>query len=262
MPRPTKAELILAMAELGEVPPKVWSQVEIAARLDELRAERGMPPLDAPSRKEKTPLRKMVIALNQAAKRKTDLQVFATQNLGLSQISNDTIPLLQKKCLLKIYQDTPASGEDAVGFGRHSSLTYQEVQVHHPDYARWVLQTNEDECDPRLSRLAGWLQSQSQVKVEVKTEGLPEPIPQSLLVEKGYLKPGMIKMKTEGSQKYSTSDSVSSSQLERTNMMIERLACMMGEMKEELSEMKQERPRKEVKGSASTANGSFSMVEK
>ena len=262
MPRPTKAELILAMAELGEVPPKVWSQVEIAARLDELRAERGLPPLSTQGRKEKTLLRKMVIALNQAAKRKADLQVFATHTLGLAQISNDTVPLLQKKCLLKIYQDTPATGEDPVGFGRHSSLTYQEVQVHHPDYAQWILQTSEDECDPRLGRLAGWLQSQSQMPVETKKEELPEPIPQSLLIEKGYLKPNMMKVKTEGSQRSSNSASVSSSQLEQTNQMIERLACMMGEMKEEISEMKQERPRKEVKGSATPSDTSFSLVEK
>eukprot|EP00435_Cladocopium_sp_Y103_P032505 s3103_g8.t1 len=261
MPRLTKAELILAMAELGEVPPKVWSQVEIAARLDELRMERGLPPLSAPGRKEKTPLRKMVIALNQAAKRKPDLQQFASGTLGLSQFSNDTIPVLQKKCLLKIYQVTEASGEDPVGFGRHSSLTYQEVQIHHPDYATWVISTSKEECDPRLERLANWLQMQQQVKMEVKTEEVPEPIPHALLVEKGYIKSEKTRVKTEGSLRSSASASVTSSQLEQTNQMIEKLAGMMGEMKEELAEMKQERPRKEVKGNVST-NGSFSMIEK
>ena len=71
MPRASRADLIMEMARSGEAPPREWTKVELSARLDELRAEVGQGPFN--NKKEKTPLRRMVIALNEAAKKKSTL---------------------------------------------------------------------------------------------------------------------------------------------------------------------------------------------
>ena len=65
MPRMSKDEMISEMARLGEMPPKEWTMMEISLRLDELRMEHGLTPMS--EGKSKTPLRKLVIQLNEAS---------------------------------------------------------------------------------------------------------------------------------------------------------------------------------------------------
>lgn len=262
MPRLTKAELIIELAKMGEVPPREWTSVEISARLDELRAEQGQAPLQ--QKKERTPLRQMVIRLNQAAKKKAHLLQFATQ-LGMNPNPNDTIAMLQKKCLMRIYQETPATGEDPVGFGAHSSLTYQEVQLHQPDYARWAVITMEEnggESDPRLTRLATWLQQQQQQEqANEKRKPKIKPISPAVLMEKGYLK---TKGKMIATSPPSTdSEAASASQAAVTNAAIRQLTSLVTRLQEDVATMKEERPHKEGRKEDETMSlGSFQKVDK
>ena len=266
MPKLNRADLIMEMARLGEVPPREWTMVEISARLDELRAEVGLGPFT--NKKEKTPLRRMVIALNEAAKKKATLVDFAQQQLQIAVTSNETIATLQKTCLLKIYQITEATGADPVGFGKHASLSYLEVQQEHPDYGPWVIKTymENDEgksCDVRLARLGYWLQQQQLHRQEpMKGSPVRESIPLSKLVEAGLVKHST-KTMIGTSPTSSDSGSVTSAQLMATQNMIQSLAGMVGELKEEMVQLKQERPRKEVKKEEEmSSNGSFSMIHK
>eukprot|EP00435_Cladocopium_sp_Y103_P032219 s1878_g8.t1 len=236
--------------------------VEISARLDELRAEVGLGPFN--KKKEKTPLRRVVIALNEAAKKKSTL-VIADKQMQVAVGHNDTIATLQKACLLKAYQVTEASGADPVGFVKHSSLSYLEVQQEHPEYCQWAIKTmNLDgmNCDVRLARLGHWLQSQQNLKDQKSNAINREPIPMTTLVEKGLLR-NKTKTRTEGSTKSFGSGSVTSAQLMATQNMIQSLAGLVGDLKEEVIQLKQERPRKEVKKEEDmSSTASFSVVGK
>lgn len=261
MPRPTKSKMIMEMARLGEVPPREWSTLEVSARLDELRAEAGLPPFCA--RKEKTALRKMVISLNEASKKKATLQEFAVHTLGIPVSSHETMAQLQKSCLNKIYQTTEARGEDPVGFGKFSSLSYTEVMTNHPDYVSWMLQTmKEDEtnCDVRFLRLGHWCQGQLQPKSKPMQPVAREPISMATLQEKGYFNK-KTKAMTARSQMSSASGAPSSAQMLEAQQMIQTLTGVVQELKEEVSHLKQERPRKEVKKEDDQASmNSFQML--
>ena len=272
MPRLTKSQMILEMAELGELPPREWTMVEIAARLEELRAEAGLPMIN--QRKEKTQLRKMVIALNEAAKKKSTLIAFAQNQLRIHVSMNDTIQVIQKNSLTKIYAMAETNAEDPVGFGKHASLTYQEVLELHPDYCKWAVTTAKESeegktCDPRLYRLATWLQQQEQQPHTGPVQSKRPPIPRAVLIQKGYIKSEKMETKketmemTEPSMTSSASESATSSQLRQTQDMIKNLVTMMGDLKEEVQEMKAERPRKEVKKEDDMSSlGSFDAVSK
>ena len=154
----TKSEILAELGRLGELPPKQWTKVECLARMEELRVERGLHP--NPRSKNATPLRKMMLQLNQASTKKDKL-IDHCKELGVPVSRDDTIPTLQKKCLRMIYDKAESSAEDPVRFGMHAARTYLEIQVHEKQYAEWVIQTyQEGQCDPRLARLATWLLKQ------------------------------------------------------------------------------------------------------
>ena len=103
-----------------------------------------------------------MVQLNAAATKKANLVTFVKE-LGVVVAPNDTIPILQKKGALAIYDRAPASPEDPVGFGMHAAKTYQEILVHEASYQRWVIQTFEEQegqACARLCRLARWLLDQ------------------------------------------------------------------------------------------------------
>eukprot|EP00435_Cladocopium_sp_Y103_P029667 s1866_g7.t1 len=265
MPRMTKSEMISEMARLGEMPPKDWTMMELSCRLDELRMEHGLTPMS--EGKSKTPLRKLVIQLNEASKRKANLVEFAQKSLQVPVQGNDTILTLQRRCLLKIYEITPPSGEDPVGFGKHSSLNYHELKTTQADYAKWVITTVQENmegqtCDPRCQRLGLWLMDQEEKAKQPPSFVKTEPIPESILIEKGYRKIKTEKGTTAPSVTSSASGSVTSSQLQATHALIQNLANVVVDLKEEVSAIKQERPRKEVKKEDEGSNGSFSVISR
>jgi len=56
-------------------------------------------------------------------------------------------------------QDMPPRPTDLVMFGKHKMRSYLEIQTEFPDYARWVIETaeNDTECSPELRHLAKFL---------------------------------------------------------------------------------------------------------
>lgn len=236
----TKAALTTQLAELGETAPKAWTKAEIAARITEIQEDQG---LAVHRGKVRTPLRHSMVELNQASRKKFDLQEFARNKMMLRVTGQETIAQLQKACISKIYATTTGQPEDPVGFGEHCSLTYEELKNTAPDYARWVVTTaSEGECNPRLERLARWLETQT---IPDKTMG--KIIPKKTVPEtKGYTGSGA------GSE-------VSSSSTAQLEMMM-NMAKMMSELKEEVEALRQERPRKKVESSTASM-GSFTKVE-
>ena len=265
MPKVSKAEMVTELARLGEIPPKQWSVAELAARLDELRAERGLPPFG--QAKSKTPLRKEVIRLNEAAKKKGILQEHVQSHLQMPITGNETILQLQKMALTKIYQITEASAEDPVGFGCHSSLSYQEVLTQQPKYAEWCVATaREGPTDPRLAHLAEWIQHQQEPEIAKQNNNHPPAATSAEMEAKGYTFTGQ-KLKKTGatSTTSSVSESITSSQMAQTQAMIQQLANVVIDLKDELQQVKQELPRKETKkekDSEMGSNSSFSLVTK
>ena len=265
MPKVSKAEMVTELARLGEIPPKQWSVAELATRLDELRAERGLPPFGRA--KSKTPLRKEVIRLNEAAKKKGILQEYVQNHLQMAITGNETILQLQKAALTKIYQITEASAEDPVGFGCHSSLSYQEVMTQQPKYAEWcVVTAREGPTDPRLARLAEWIQHQQEPEIAKQNNNHPPAATSAEMEAKGYTFTGQ-KLKKTGatSTTSSASESITSSQMAQTQAMIQQLANVVIDLKDELQQVKQELPRKETKkekDSEMGSNSTFSLVTK
>ncbi|CAE7039700.1 unnamed protein product [Symbiodinium sp. CCMP2592] len=131
-----KGQLQEHLGKLGEECPTQWGKAEIKARICELVEELGQ---EIPSGRTRPPLATMMTEMNKGSRKKADLAI------------------------RKIYDLSPATGMDPVGFGRHASLSYEEIMKEWPEYCQWVLQTaheNGKESDYRLQRLAGWLRNQ------------------------------------------------------------------------------------------------------
>ena len=242
----TKSEILAELGRLGELPPKQWTKVECLTRMEELRVERGLHP--NPRSKNATPLRKMMLQLNQASTKKDKL-IDHCKELGVPVSRDDTIPTLQKKCLRMIYDKAESSAEDPVGFGMHAARTYLEIQVHEKQYAEWVIQTyQEGQCDPRLARLATWLLKQKNIpneKIEESTMIKQEPGASSSaytaeeMAHMGYKMKHVPPSKGEPSVKSWTSGSCTSSQMAQQNEALRMLVESVQDLKEEIKDMKE-----------------------
>jgi hypothetical protein len=260
MPSITKTEALIELARLGELPPKDWSAMEVIQRMEEVRISKGLHP--NPKHREVTPLRKMVIKLNEAARKKDHLREYAA-SLGVPLTGNDTIPSLQKKTLMAIYDHAAVSSEDPVGFGKYASLTYQELYQKDAQYLQWVLNTaKEGNCDARLSRLARWCQNiphTQKVQNEQNMNAAPA-IPLSVLINKGYLKTSQVPKLEETSMISGASGSATSSQMAATNAMIQQLASTVLDLMEEVQDMKEHRGARKEPKIKTDSNESFSML--
>ncbi len=263
-----KADLVEELQRLGETAPASWTKLMIETRLEEVYQSRG---LVRPQKSNKTEFRKMAILLNKASKKKDMLQQFMTKDLGMSISYNETIPQLQKAALKKILMMTEPEGQDPVGFGEFSSLSYNDLAIQQTQYCQWVCRTaKEGQCDYRLARLAKWLE---QLDNQELTNHINKKSPTTLVhkdVKKtqGYVPQDAQKPVPASSvSEAASSKSATSSQLAETNQMLMQLMSMMGTLKEEVDVLKEDRPRKkadnkhvEKEGSESTL-GSFSMVQ-
>ena len=264
----SKAEILAELGRMGELPPKDWSKLECQMRMEELRVAQGLHP--NPKARHVTPLRRMMIQLNQASTKKDRLQQFCRE-LGVNHTDSDTIPVLQRRAALAIYDKAAATAEDPVGFGKHAARTYGEIQEHEKNYVAWVIQTYEEgDCDPRLARLARWLQESNNKKYEAdalmfKTE--PGASSHSYTVEEmineGYTMKGHLQQQQRGvaSKNSVSSKSVSSSQLEQANQQIQQLMATVGQLQNEMKQMKSEsEPRRKKVPSEASTMGSFEQV--
>lgn len=173
MPKnPTKKDFIARLKELGEEAPEKWTVMELKIRIAEIEEERGISKKD----RNKTELQLWTRKLSMASRKKAELQAFCKSELGMSLTFNETIPQLQKGAMERIYQNAEAHETDPVGFGAHSSTTYQEVAEMKGDYAQWVMTTaREGQCCSRLMRLASWLEKNKSAMKENTTKGGPYP---------------------------------------------------------------------------------------
>lgn len=160
----TRQECVNELATLGEEAPKSWTRPEILARITEIQEEHGYVKVN--KGKKSVPLRAQMIEMNRASKKKALLQEHATKGLSIHITGHETIAQLQQLCIRKIYETTPASAEDPVSFGQHSSLSYGELKNTQPKYCNWVKITakEEESADYRLQRLAAWLEDQEGIK--------------------------------------------------------------------------------------------------
>ena len=119
-----------------------------------------------------------------------------------------------------------ATGADPIGYGKHSNLSYVQVQQEHREYYQWVIKTmlenNEGKnCDARLAHLGHWLLNQQNRKENMKGSPVREPILLDTLIETGLLK-NATKTVIRPSPTSSDSGSVA------TQNMIQRLAGLVG----------------------------------
>ena len=240
MSKVRKEDVIHAIQEFRETPPSTWTLTELKMRLDQLRAEHGI----TKQNKGKTDLRQWVIQLNVASKKKANLQEFC-KKLDLPLTHNETIAQLQKRAMAKIYDVSQPDPADPVGFGKAASLTYEEVKQD-VNYCKWVVQTwEEGSTCPQLGRLARWLK-EGPIPVKQEEDALmknPEP-------KLTALSQATLAKKEEDA--HSTTSHASSQAL------LEAMATVMGTMKdikEELSDLRQQRSRKKVE-----SDGSFTVM--
>ena len=145
----------------GETPPTRWTKVELKCRLRELKEEH-LETTDKPPRSFETEYQVLVKKLNMASKLKNSLVEFCRNELKMSVQANETMSGLQRRAMDCIGQSTRPDGQDPVGFGKHAGCSYLEIATEHVSYGEWVKTTAKEErdCNPRLLRLAAWLEDQ------------------------------------------------------------------------------------------------------
>ncbi|CAE7939838.1 unnamed protein product, partial [Symbiodinium necroappetens] len=176
--RQNKASLQELLRARGEDPPRGWTKIELRQRLLELD-----PALGEAKAKEvhRTELQEWVCRINKARSKKAQLVELCTKELELNITGNETIPTLERWALQKAYLISTPMAEDVVGFGRHSALEYQNINLYHQDYREWVLRTDAEEtgCDYRLRRLAQWLRAnpvdKTEKEIRVKPKAAHQP---------------------------------------------------------------------------------------
>ena len=248
-----KAELRKAIEGLGETPPDRWTRSELMTRLLQLREEHGMTTKDKAG---KTALQQGVTKLNQASKKKSLLMEYV-QELGCAPTGKETIAQLQRLGMTRLYLTTVPDGSDPVGFGKGANLRYDEIQMD-KQYCQWVRTQYKEHledpqgtsCCPQLVRLAMWLEQEAtgrkcspepEVGVKVKISEPELKATPKVKMEKGYA---------------SGSGSPSPHSIE-VGILGEVMATLK-ELKTEVQELKDERPRRQRIGNSTESD--FSMV--
>ena len=224
--RMNKDDYIQELIALGETPPAKWTVPELRLRLAELKEEKGLP---TRVQKAKTPFRSWVINLNKCRK-KAELIGFLKEHFQVPLTGNETMEQLQKLGIRRIYENTAPQAEDPVGFGVHCALSYEELYMHQPEYAKWVLTTaKEGKADYRLMRLASWINAMNQqLEGEIQKEVPTKVVPR---------------------QNRQSTKSVRSSGSTASSSVNEELLMLVRSLQEDVAALKEERPHKKVEAS-------------
>ncbi|CAE7758749.1 RE1 [Symbiodinium sp. CCMP2456] len=242
-------ELREKLEAMGEDPPKRWARVELLQRIEELTGENTS--TTAKDKKEKSEYQQMVQGLNRASRRKADLVEFCQKELGYTAGGNLTIAQIQREAMQRVYDKAKPDPTDAVGFGRHGSLSYEEIREAHPQYCSW--------------RLAGWLtnnpkeidksrkdyQKNVSEHKAVNLQSHPEPPPSPRAA--GYPKASS-----------PAASSYSGGRVTMASTQLQEILETMKTLQEEVSHLKEERPRKKgaTEDNETTSLQSFTMVTK
>ena len=207
MPSLTKEKLIEKIEEYGETPPPVWSKNQLEGRLAELKAQYG---------KSASTLRQtMHSSLNKAAKNKPTLQMYL-QEQGLKLTGNETMAQLLAIGQKNIQENTSPRGQDYMGFGKHSQLTYQEAAAD-VGYMNWAVTTYHESggahgtSDWRLKRFVQWCQNRDTKPMsgplsvcKVKTRTSPKPTSQKAAQSSGETTDSSFQMVGQNQNKQET----------------------------------------------------------
>lgn len=238
----SKAELTKRIQEYGEDPPTRWNKPELICRLDELMKMRGEDKATLKSQ-AKGSLKNQITELNKARKKKADLVVYLQEKLGVAAGTNETVDQLTTRGIQAIYSQVAATSQDAVGFGRHSKITYGELLNCYPTYADWVKKTaiEADDPDPRLMRLAAWLNQATDVQMA------PQEAPKS---KKGYHlnepvpEPAAIAPPTPSSTASGSQDPAMMQMMTEQQQVMKQLMETVVNLQEQVRDLKDEKPRK------------------
>lgn len=253
MAKPSKADYVEELRQLGEVAPKSWTTAEVKMRISELKEEMGLPTTS--KGKVRTPLRQMLIDLNKAKVKKSNLQLHLTQVLKVPVNGNETIQILMDKGLAAVYDAAPATEQDPMGFGTHAAKTYGEVFYQEKGYTQWARKTWEEgpnDCSRRLSRFVTWTMAhQRTLEEKFDLEAINKP----------DKKPVQMERMTGELNTSKRSASGSSETMDQMKEMMMQLMKTVGDLTEEVQTLKEEKPHKEHKGAKSDASmGSFDLL--
>ncbi|CAE7525545.1 RE1 [Symbiodinium sp. CCMP2592] len=243
----TKPQLVAELLKYNEHPAPAWTKVEIRQRLLELQGKET-----EPSQRElnSTGLQKATREMRKASKTKAQLQAFCENELDMTLTGNETKPQLEMKALNKIMMVTQAESMDVAGFGKHVDRRYHEFLGELRSYGEWVVQTakeNPETSDPRLRRLAGWLEPR------MAMEALGGPVPggyrssmasasswnaNPTAAPKALLRP----KKPAVSESMASSPEVIDDQAKK----MAEMEAMIHKLQDELSNLKAEPPRKQT----------------
>ena len=256
----SRANLQKMLEEQGEVPPRTWTRAELMLRVEEL-TNTNMSKAKAAS-KDLTSYRHLVQELNRVSRKKAELQEFCKDKLLMNVNYNLTIPQLMREAMIKIYVVSQPEPADPLGFGKHAALSYSEVKNKHPQYCEWAITTaREGPCDPRLKRFAGWLSNDAQL-VQTATQEWELKMAQSeenhrVVAPKAPTPKPKTMMRSSA---YSSAEEETGS-VTLAGYQLQSLVSTIEDLKEEVSILKGERPRKKVQNEESLSVVSdFSMV--
>ncbi|CAE7470144.1 RE1 [Symbiodinium sp. CCMP2592] len=237
MPKATKEDLRMELMNHGEVPPQSWTMVELNQRLRELR-EQGL--LENEEASPNSTMEKMLKDLRRASKLKANLTKYCTEVLKLELTGNEVMAKMIDKATKEIRRVCPAEANDLAGFGKHANERYVAIATQYQDYATWVKTTfqesGEDHVDPRLARLAKWL-------LEMDRKPTPKPPPVTRK-EQGYMKMQIPSTSSHVSGRAGSSRASTDPTSAQAVKMMQEMAEAMESMRQELAEVKGQRPRK------------------
>ena len=225
-----KAQLIEALLEFGERPPARWTLLELRQRLAELRPEEGNNKKSERTIIDEDNAQTLKDWVKVVKQRKAWLIELCQGRMGMRLSGHETIPVLEKRAMTWIIENTEAEPDDFVGFGKYSAVTYETAAMD-SGYRTWVMKTAAEEAgaDPRLKRLARWMATQPAAPkpktVETKPKGK----------SKGY--PTGASASNEPPEPQNTA---SSQAIHDLTQLVRQLQADVSSLKEE----KQERPRK------------------
>ncbi|CAE7394680.1 unnamed protein product, partial [Symbiodinium necroappetens] len=250
MYRKTKAELVAELRKYQEHPAPGWTKVEIRQRLLELQGQEEEEAHKKTS--NATALQNITREMRKASKNKANLIVFCEQELEMTLTGNETKPQLEMKAMNKILANTPPEGMDVVGFGKHVDRRYHEMLDELRGYGEWVVQTageNPSTSDPRLRRLAGWLEPRLQTGSSTMhargSSSMEAPWMTGRTIAKTPAKAAtkaFLKPKNDPSESTTSSPEVVADQTKKMDEMAE----MIHKLKDELESMKAEPRRKQA----------------
>ncbi|OLQ08926.1 Copia protein [Symbiodinium microadriaticum] len=238
----TRESLRAQLLEMGERPPTRWTKAELQQRVEELT---GINPTIRIKNNEVSEYRRLITEMNAAAKKKANLQAFCRDRLRMSQIDNYTIAQMVRAATQEIYHRSTPDPSDMVGFGKYAALTYAELKAK----------------DPRLIRLAGWLDNQPDRVLQAVEKSKQRAASSAASSSATTTRTPM----PSTTQKWSGRRSVGYPQAaEESEDKLDKLQEMMLKMQEEIRELKTEpaRKKKGIESDSEMSDQSFSLAQK